>query len=135
MHVISFSPHVRECKTQDSTYWIPDANRQWNSGFLRAQDSGSHSKNLLDSRFTVRFHKQKFPAFQNLDSLTSGQVLLNDDNYFLFICVFFCFFALSARETFNSFSEEKFCEYMKRATLRGEEFAKHREAIRELLRS
>ena len=52
--------------------------------------------------------------------------------FFSFVC-FFVFFALSARETFNSFSEEKFCEYMKRATLRGEEFAKHREAIRELL--
>ena len=51
------------------------------------------------------------------------KVLPNDDNIF----------SLSARETFNSFSEEKFCEYMKRATLPEEEFAKHRKAIRELL--
>ena len=27
LSVISFSPHVRECKTLDFTYWIPDANR------------------------------------------------------------------------------------------------------------
>lgn len=49
------------------------------------------------------------------------------------VCELGGFVAVETRETFNSFSEEKFCEYMKRATLRGEEFAKHREAIRELL--
>ena len=74
------------------------------------------------------FTSKNFPH-----SLACGEVLLNDDNSFLFFYLLFFFFALSARETFNSFSEEKFCEYMKRATLRGEEFAKHREAIRELL--
>ncbi|XP_078361050.1 GDP-D-glucose phosphorylase 1-like isoform X3 [Oculina patagonica] len=42
-------------------------------------------------------------------------------------------FAVETRETFNSFTEERFCEHMTRASLPEEEFARHREAIRELL--
>ena len=47
--------------------WIPDSNRQWDSGFLelysgfQSPDSGFLSKTLLDSEL----HKQKFPVFRN----------------------------------------------------------------------
>ena len=85
-----------------------------------------------------RISRQQFAGFQ-ISRAKISHIHLREAKFcltmtilfFSFICCFF--FALSARETFNSFSEEKFCEYMKRATLRGEEFAKHREAIRELL--
>ena len=42
-------------------------------------------------------------------------------------------FSLLARETYDSFTEEQFCEHMRRATLPGEEFLKHREAVEGLL--
>jgi len=42
-------------------------------------------------------------------------------------------FALLARETFDSFTEEQFSKHMRRATLPEEELARHREAVRELL--
>ena len=42
-------------------------------------------------------------------------------------------FPFPARKTYESFTEEKFVEYMARATLPEEEFIRHREAIRELL--
>lgn len=41
--------------------------------------------------------------------------------------------AIETRKTYESFTEEKFVEYMARATLPEEEFIRHREAIRELL--
>lgn len=41
--------------------------------------------------------------------------------------------AVETRETFDAFTEEHFCMYLKRASLPEEEFAKHKEAIRELL--
>ncbi|XP_068679480.1 GDP-D-glucose phosphorylase 1-like isoform X1 [Montipora capricornis] len=49
------------------------------------------------------------------------------------VCEFGGFVAVETRDTFNSFTEEKFCEYMKRATLPEEEFVRHREEVRKLL--
>lgn len=54
-------------------------------------------------------------------------------HYVLLIYIFFVYYCLSARETFGAFTEEHFCMYLKRASLPEEEFAKHKEAIRELL--
>lgn len=59
--------------------------------------------------------------------------LVGGDSRFLalFNLLFLLFFP--ARETFNSFTEEQFCEHMRRATLSEEEFTRHRQAIQELL--
>jgi len=40
--------------------------------------------------------------------------------------------AIERRETFDSFTEEQFCEHMRRATLPENEFSRHRQAIRDL---
>ncbi|XP_074636986.1 GDP-D-glucose phosphorylase 1-like isoform X1 [Acropora palmata] len=49
------------------------------------------------------------------------------------VCEFGGFVAVETRGTFNTFTEEQFCEYMKRATLPEEEFVRHKEAVRRLL--
>ncbi|KAL9981489.1 hypothetical protein ACROYT_G010196 [Oculina patagonica] len=49
------------------------------------------------------------------------------------VCEFSGFVAVETREIFNSFTEEQFCEYMRRATLPEEQFVRHRESMRELL--
>jgi len=49
------------------------------------------------------------------------------------VCELSGFVAVETRETFNSFTEEQFCEHMRRATLSEEEFTRHRQAIQELL--
>lgn len=43
------------------------------------------------------------------------------------------FVSVETRETYNLFTEEHFCKYMKGATLPEEEFTRHKETIRELL--
>ena len=61
--------------------WIPDSNRQWDSGFLelysgfQSPDSGFLSKNLLDSEL----HKQKFPDSGIL--YMEGRVVLESSRY------------------------------------------------------
>jgi len=39
---------------------------------------------------------------------------------------------IEKEETYNSFTEEQFCEHMRRATLTDDEFTRHRQAIRDL---
>lgn len=59
--------------------------------------------------------------------------IFESDSRFLALFNLLFLLFLPARETFNSFTEEQFCEHMRRATLSEEEFTRHRQAIQELL--
>lgn len=90
------------------------------NGFLHAEEDGSVLRVFVWPR----------------NSVTGANVkssYADSDDRPMAVCEFGGFVAVETRGTFNSFTEEQFCEYMKRATLPEEEFVRHKEAVRRLL--